>query len=147
MGVPPRRVSEVGGQAGSILAWLSGGTGLVAAGVTVATADGKLPWFVAALFFPAIVVAVLSSVTLLRCRLASDLYQPPSVRESILHVENRYPQGRISVLAVWHNALTRLTTVSDRRARAIDDSLWYCAWAVALLVLPFVAAIWHAATK
>lgn len=128
-------------RAGSLLAWISGATGLLAGGVTLALADDKLHWIVATAFLPSFICVLVAVVELLRTRLSSELYPPPRIHDCVKFVEGCYPKGQIAILSNWHKAITRITTVSQDKAVRISGAIWHAAWAVTLLLVPLVIAI------
>lgn len=128
-------------KAASVLAWVSGGTGVLAVGVAVAVADRKMSPWVAVFFLPAIVVAVCACVMAAFARTGQRHYPAPDVRTCLTWVEHRGTAARAAVLGEWHKATASLISGCNRRARALESGLRCGTWAVIGLALPVLAAI------
>ena len=125
----------------SVLGWVSGGTGVLAAALTFAVADHKISPWLAVFFLPSIGLAVAACLCAIRSRKGQQFIPPPSVRECLDWVESRGERARVAILAEWNLAITGVMNACSRRARSLEGGLRYGGWAVAALALPVAVAI------
>lgn len=126
-------------KAGEVIKYLGGGAGVV----TLAALMGVRPenayllkWAV-----PSFIATLIALFFAVRARQPADIPFAPPVRSAARYAGEFKDRSRPVFLGQWHLVCTRMDAVNGLKGRRIQVAVWSFFAAVALLSLPFYAAL------
>jgi hypothetical protein len=137
-----RANKDIDEKANDIVKYLGGGSGLFALGAIAKTdASNAIMLFYA---IPSFVIAVCAIVCAAAVRRPMGIDLPPSVEAAFDYASHYDMTARAAFLGQWHVACQYLVLVNGYKAKLVKLATWLFVGAIALLILPIVAAYFTA---
>lgn len=132
---------ELDDKAGSLLAYLGGGAGLLTAAAAAAVADSKIPAAVGLAALPSVLLAAAALVAALRSRRMHAVFLPPDIRHATRYAEFFGDRGEVAFVATVHQCEVLMRPVLAAKARRVEWALRLAVAAVGATALPLVVGV------
>jgi hypothetical protein len=126
-------------KANDIIKYMGGGTGLFALGA-LAKVTHETRWVII-WALPSFVLAIIAIAHAARARQPAAVCEPPSVESAFKYASHYGDESETYFIGQWHLACKALQMAIEDKAHRIDVATRCYVWALALLVLPIIAAI------
>jgi hypothetical protein len=130
---------ELDQKANEIIKYLGGGTGLLTIAALAQIRPENAFYFLCAL--PAFVLAITSIYFAVYARQPVEAIEPPSVKAAYRYAESFGDSAKATFVGQWHQTCQCLDVVNEKKAARVFLATWFFLFAIAFLLLPFIAII------